>query len=145
MFRDQIQKTFNELRARHPTTFGDVRGFAEAGHAEYQFHLGLMYTTGQGVPQDDAEAVRWFRLAAEQGRADAQYNLGVMYANGHGVPQDHVLAHMWFNLAASRVTGEAREGVVGNRDRAAGQLTPDDLSEAQRLAREWEEAHQRNP
>ena len=145
MFRDQIQKTFNELRARHPTTFGDVRGFAEAGHAEYQFHLGCMYTTGQGVPQDDAEAVRWFRLAAEQGRADAQFYLGGMYADGLGVPQDHVLAHMWFNLAASRVTGEAREGAVGNRDRAAGQLTPDDLSEAQRLAREWEEAHQRNP
>ena len=64
MFRDQIQKTFNELRARHPTTFGDVRGFAEAGHAEYQFHLGCMYTTGEGVPQDDAEAVDQIPISA---------------------------------------------------------------------------------
>ena len=35
--------------------------------ADAQFNLGVMYDTGEGVPQDDAEAVRWFRLAAEQG------------------------------------------------------------------------------
>ena len=46
-----------------------------------------MYATGQSVPQDDAEAVKWYRLAAEQGTADAQYNLGVRYAKGRGVPQ----------------------------------------------------------
>ena len=28
--------------------------------------------TDEGVPQDDAEAVRWYRLAAEQGLAEAQ-------------------------------------------------------------------------
>ena len=44
-----------------------------------QFNLGAMYGTGRGVPQDDAEAVRWYRLAAEQGNADAQFNLGVVY------------------------------------------------------------------
>ena len=37
-----------------------------------------MYDTGLGVPQDAAEAVRWFRLAAEQGHAEAQNNLGLM-------------------------------------------------------------------
>ena len=46
-----------------------------------------MYATGEGVPQDDAEAVRWFRLAAEQGDARAQFNLGVRYDTGEGVPQ----------------------------------------------------------
>ena len=40
---------------------------------------------GYGVPQDYAEAVKWYRLAAEQGYARAQYNLGVMYDNGRGV------------------------------------------------------------
>ena len=47
-----------------------------------------MYANGEGVPQDAAEAVRWFRLAAEQGYASAQYNLGVMYANGRGILKD---------------------------------------------------------
>ena len=41
-----------------------------------------MYEHGEGVPQDYAEAVRWYRLAADQGYASAQYNLGVMYNNG---------------------------------------------------------------
>ena len=50
--------------------------------------VGLMYDNGNGVPEDDAEAVRWFRLSAEQGFAAAQYNLGVMYGNGDGVPED---------------------------------------------------------
>ena len=95
--------------------------------------------------QGDADAVRWYQLAAEQGYAEAQFNLGVMYASGAGVPQDYVQAHMWFNLAASRSTGELRDNSVKNRDRAAEELTPDGLNEAQRLAREWDAAHPREP
>ena len=54
-----------------------------------------MYDRGEGVPQNDAEAVRWYRMAAEQGVALAQYSLGVMYANGRGVPQDDIEAARW--------------------------------------------------
>ena len=68
-----------------------------------------------------------------------------MYGTGAGVPQDYVQAHMWSNLAASRSTGEDRERAVRIRDRVAGELTPDDLAEAQRLAREWDAAHPREP
>ena len=104
-----------------------------------------MHDYGQGVPQDDAEAARWYRLAADQGLALAQVNLGVRYENGRGVPQDHILAYMWLNLGASRQTGKAREDAVKNRDIAADQLTPAALNEAQRLAREWDAAHPRKP
>jgi len=86
-----------------------------------------------------------FRLAADQGFASAMTGLGVMYDNGQGVPEDDVQAHMWFNLVASRATGEDREDAVKNRDVAASKLTPDDLSEAQRLALEWNTAHPREP
>ena len=44
-----------------------LRAKANAGHAAAQFNLGLAYDTGRGVPQDDAEAVSWFRKAADQG------------------------------------------------------------------------------
>ena len=88
-----------------------------------------------------AETARWLRLAAEQGNARAQYNLGDMYANGKGVPQDNVEAHMWLNLAASRSSGADRERRVATRDRVAERMTPADLSEAQRRAREWDAAH----
>ena len=58
----------------------------EQGRADAQLFLGSLYDTGQlGVTEDDAEAVRWYRLAAEQGLAEAQVNLGVMYDNGEGV------------------------------------------------------------
>jgi len=64
-------------------------------------------------------------------------------ATGAGVLQDDVQAHMWFNLAASRSTGEDRESAVAIRNLAADELTPDALNEAQRFAREWNEAHPR--
>ena len=101
-----------------------------------------MYRDGDGVPQNDAEAERFFRLAADQGHASGQNILGVMYVDGRGVPQDYVLAHMWFNLAAAGSNGDRH---INNRDRAAGELTPDDLSEAKRLAHEWDAAHPREP
>ena len=80
----------------------DLRASAEQGDAEAQNNLGFMYSIGKGVPQDDAEAVRWFRLAAEQGDAYAQYNLGRMYRYGEGVPQETAEAVRWFRLAAEQ-------------------------------------------
>lgn len=61
-----------------------------------------MYSNGKGVPQDDREAVRWYRQAAEQGNADAQYNLGLAYANGEGVPQNDREAVKWYRRAADQ-------------------------------------------
>ena len=61
-----------------------------------------------------------------------------MYYNGQGVPQDYAQAHMWFDLAASRFPpGEKRDRAVRNRDSVVKWLTPAQLSEAQKLAREW--------
>ena len=114
------------------------RKAAEQGLAEAQFNLGLMYYNGQGGPQDYAQALQWYRKAAEQGYANAQHNLGFMYYNGEGVPQDDAQAHMWFNLAASRLpTGEDRDRAAKNRDIVAERMTPAQISEAQKLAREW--------
>ena len=115
---------------------------AEQGAASAQNNLGVAYDDGEGVPLDDPEAVRWYRLAAEQGHTGAQFNLGVMYNNGEGVPQDNVEAHMWLNLAASRLSGADRERTVATREHVAERMTPADLSEAQRRAREWHAAHQ---
>ena len=89
------------LQAQRPE-IDALRARAEQGDAVAQGLLGVMYATGRGVPQDDAEAVRWYRLAAEQGQALAQYNLGVMYANGRGIPQDDVEAVRWWRLAAEQ-------------------------------------------
>ncbi len=114
------------------------RKVAERGYGEAQFNLGLMYYNGHGVPQDYARAVGWWRKAAEQGVAEAQYNLGNVYYNGQGAPQDYVQAHMWYNLAASRFPPSGdRDRAVRNRDNVAKRMTPAQISEAQKLAREW--------
>ncbi len=114
------------------------RKAAEQGNARAQHNLGVMYRMSQGVPQDYAKALQWWRKGAEQGHATAQYKLGFMYRNGEGVSQDYVQAHMWFDLAASRFPpGEARDRAVKNRDTIAERMTPAQISEAQKLAREW--------
>ncbi len=115
-----------------------MRPLAEQGDGDAQNNLGIMYDYGQGVPQDDAKAVEWYRKAAEQGNAGAQYNLGVMYGKGQGVPQDYAQAHMWYNLAASRFPpGEGRDKAVEGRNFVEKRMTQAQISEARKLAREW--------
>ena len=120
-------------RGDYATELQKWRPLAEQGDAEAQKYLGNMYRRGDGVPQDYQEAVRLYRLAAEQGHAKAQFNLGRMYAKGRGVPKDHVQAHMWLSLAAAQ--GDKR--APKRRDRLAKKMTPAQIAEAQRLAREW--------
>ena len=68
----------------------------------------------------------------------AQTNLGVRYAKGEGVPQDYVQAHRWLNLAASNfLPAEKRDKAVKTRDIVAKRMTPAQISEDQKLAREW--------
>jgi len=121
-----------------------LRPLAEQGDATAQDNLGLLYAQGKGVPQDYAEAVKWYRLAAEQGNASAQHNLGVMYSHGQGVPQDYVLAYMWLNLAASRYPpSERRYNAVASKAWLAKHMTPNQIAEAQRLARDWRPGEQK--
>ena len=78
-------------------------------HAQYA--LGWMYYKGRGVPQDDAEAVKWYRRAAEQGLARAQYNLGMRYSNGRGVPQNDAEAVKWYRRAAEQGHADAQNAL----------------------------------
>jgi TPR repeat protein len=99
-----------------------------------------MYDEGQGVAQDYKEAVRWYKLAAAQGNAKAQFNLGISYAKGEGVAQDYLRAHMWLNLAA--IGGDA--DAVKSRDITARKMTPQQIAEAQKLARECQARNFKN-
>jgi TPR repeat protein len=112
---------------------GWYRKAAEQGHAAAQSDLAAMYAKGLGVRQDYTEAMKWVLKAAEQGDADAQHNLGIMYGRGEGVPRDDVRAHMWFNLAAANGNKDA----IAKRNQVARSMTPAQIIEAQRLAREW--------
>ena len=107
-----------------------IKLLAEQGDVDSQYNLGQMYAYGEGVPEDDTEAVKWFRLAAEQGYARAQFNLGGMYAKGEGVPENYLAAYVWFSVAAT----QGHEVAKTYRDRIAGILTPGQRAKGQELA-----------
>jgi TPR repeat protein len=90
-----------------------------------------------GMEADDsgdyATALREWRPLAEQGDSTAQAALGLLYEKGRGVPQDYVRAHMWYNLAAANGDKAGAEF----RDDLARKMTPAQIAEAQKLAREW--------
>lgn len=118
--------------------FAKLMNAAEAGYTEAQYAVGLMYAEGDGVPEDDQKAVRWLGSAAEAGHPEAQFILGAMYILGEGVPQDYVQAHRWFNIAAANITRkETRARAVSYRDCAARKMSTHQITEAQKLAREW--------
>ena len=75
--------------------------------------------------------------AAEQGHSAAQHMMGLMCYQGQRVPQDYVEAHMWLELAASRASGDDQKRYADARDLVAKKMTPQQIAEAQRRAREW--------
>ena len=86
-----------------------------------------MYNRGHGVPQDNKEAVKWFRLAADQGFAGAQYSLGGLYVLSTGVSQDYQEASKWYRLSAEQGNAKA-QFIVATRHAAkqlAGKSFPD--------------------
>jgi uncharacterized protein len=79
-----------------------LRPLTEQGNSAAQFVFGLLYYTGQGVPKNVVEAVKWFRKAAEQGDPNAQVMLGTMYRDGQGLPQNYTEAVKWYREAAEQ-------------------------------------------
>ncbi len=110
-----------------------VSEIRRAGVCDAQCILGDMYDLGEGVPQDDVEAVKWYRKAAEQGHAEAQHNLGIMYDLGKGVPEDKVLAYMWRNISAASGHEKAKK----SKEIVSRKMTQEQIAEAQKLSREW--------
>jgi len=87
----------------------DLLTRADSGDVFAQMMLGDMFAAGEGVAQDHAEAVRWYRLAAKRGNANAQLSLGLLYSNGLGVKQDMAIAYQWTSMAAAQGAKDAIE------------------------------------
>ncbi len=93
----------SELHACYASLeFDSCLALAEAGDARAQERLGYMYANGEGVSNDDDEALSWLRKSAAQGHPTGQYNLGYMYYFGRGVPEDHAMAAEWYLKAANQ-------------------------------------------
>ena len=75
--RKKAERAAEEVREEEEESleFEKTRKAAEQGDAVAQFKLGFMYDYGRGIPVNDAEAVKWYRMAAEQGNELAKYYL----------------------------------------------------------------------
>ena len=116
----------------------DARKLAEQGDPTAQFAMGARYATGEDVPQDYAEAVRWFSMAAEQGHVVSQATLGAYYWAGRGVPQNLVKAYFWSVLAQAGgdEASKYRVSVLASR------MTHAQVASAQQQANDWIKEHQ---
>jgi len=81
---------------------------AERGDAVAQYTIGVLYRNGQGVAQDYAQALSWFRKAAYKGHESAQFSLGEMFENGRGTDRDLRAAAAWYRKAAKHGNAEAK-------------------------------------
>ena len=115
-----------------------IRKLAEQGDATAQFSMGARYATGEDVPQDYAEAVRWFSLAAEQGHVVSQATLGAYYWAGRGVPLDLGKAYFWSVLAQAGGDEASRYRVSV----LASRMTHSQIAAAQQQANDWIKEHQ---
>jgi len=113
------------------------RKAADAGIADAQFGLGLMYDLGQGVPSDHAKALIWYGKAAVQGSGAAVCNIGILYYNGEGVPVDRVIAHQYFVIANEMGEPRAKDLMQFTTEK----LSNKQLAHAIAQANEWMQVH----
>ena len=97
----------------------------------------MLYSNGEGTPQNYQAALKWYKASAEQGYTQGQFNLALMYVREEGAPQDYKSAHMWWSIAAA----SDHAGAAKNRDKVADMMTAAELSEAQQMASDWLKAH----
>jgi len=135
---------------------------ANRGSVEAMFAIAEMYREKRPVPHDFAQAAKWYRSAAMAGHTRARFALAVFYYSGRlGVPRDFVQALAWLILAAAVPERELadfsiyeifkalmcqlygldqceKRGVIAlMHDALTDSMTPDQIAEAQRMAREW--------
>ncbi|MDT8274259.1 MAG: tetratricopeptide repeat protein, partial [Desulfomonilia bacterium] len=106
------------------------------GKAHAQDYLGTMLEEGRGTHKDVSLAASYFLRAAQQGNSNAQYNIGRLHAYGTGVPQNFVIAYMWLELSASMNNASS----LALQAKLKEIMTPEEIREAQKLAREWRQS-----
>jgi uncharacterized protein GlcG (DUF336 family) len=131
--------TAKQARAANPVERNPVamEKAARAGDAESAYELGKVYEYGLlGATQDEARSAQWYRTAAEMGHRLAQFEASVGYYKGQGVAQDKVEAAKWWTLAMAN-GASVPEWMRVSVESAEAKLTPGEIAEGRRRAREW--------
>jgi uncharacterized protein len=133
---ERVAERLAVLATKDDTVYdATIRSFVGADVAQYS--LGLMHDKGLGVSPNYVEAAKWYQQSADRGNHKAQLALSGLYFEGKGVPHDVVRAYMWQNLAALRCPPEIQKEAAQMGSKIVAVMTPEQIAEAQRLAREW--------
>ncbi len=118
--------------------FRDLLKQADQGESEAQVNLAELYATRQVVPEDQEEAVKWYRKAADQGYSDGQVSLGLWLTIGKSNAQDNAEAIELLRASVpSSLFDMDKRKFAEARDELAAKMTPQQVAESERLAREW--------
>ena len=133
----------DSLDAIHETNYKKalkkLMPLAESGHAAAQYNIGVMHEWGNGVPQDNSQALKWYKRSAELSHKDAQNNLGALYSKGEGTEQNFVEALKWFLISAEN----GSEGGQKNIRILEKRMNYEKISQAQKFANDWMRGHRK--
>lgn len=115
----------------------ELQKLADRGDPDAQWQMAIRYHNGEGVLQDDTQAMKWFERAAEQGHVDAQSHLGAYYWAGRGVPEDLSKAYFWSSIAMAQGDEISKARLEG----LASQMTREQVSQARLQAETWIRGH----
>lgn len=97
-----------------------LKALADKGDMMAMSILGERYDAGEGVKENNQEAIRWYTKAAERGHIKSQYNLALMYDKGEGVAKDKRLALIWYRFAGDQGHSAAQVNVGFMYDQGEG-------------------------
>jgi S1-C subfamily serine protease len=120
------------VNAPMPTDPASLRALAERGNPIAANELGVLYSNGTKVPQDFAEAQKWYQFASDHGNPAGAFNIGIAYERGQSVPRNPAEAIKWFHIAADRNFAPAKF-VLAAMYRTGKDVPRDDV-ESTRLA-----------
>ena len=92
---------------QYTTAYKTLLPLARNSDARAMYLVGVMYESGNGVPQDDPTAAGWFDAAAKRGNASAQYSLARMTIEGRGIEKSRTKGVAMLSAAARQGHKEA--------------------------------------
>jgi TPR repeat protein len=122
---------------RHGYTPEELTRLAQQGDAEAQWRLGMLYSNGDGVLQNDPVAVKWFQLSADQGYIPALNALANQHFVGRGVPQNYNQAYFWYDVALAK----GDEAAASHLEMLNTELTQEEAARAHQQAQKWLREH----
>lgn len=97
---------------RHAQAAQMLLPLANSGNTLAQYRLGMLHYQGDGVPEDEKQAVFWWKKAASQGHVESMFQLGSAYLFGvqaaRTVADPDREAASWYFQAASAGHAEAQ-------------------------------------